>query len=73
MRALALTYGVFPSLIKKKNDTEAFTNEVINKLLDKKRIKQEDLILILAGNFGPTNGASFLEIGKVKDLVAKKK
>lgn len=71
MRELALSYGVMPNLAKMKKSNDEFISDAIQALLQRKRIKKEDLIVVLAGNFGPTSGASFIEVSTVENMRLK--
>lgn len=71
MRDLALSYGVHPTHIEMSDNTDDFLDFSVSKLLRKKVVNKDDLIVILAGNFGRGVGASFIEIGIVKDMVKK--
>lgn len=69
MRKLALSYGIEPSFMKKRNKVGEFVRETLPFLLNSTHLKKEDLVVILAGNFGPTNGACFIEISKIGNLM----
>jgi len=71
MRELALSYGVYPTHIELRDNTDEFLDYSISKLLRKKVVDKDDLIVVLAGNFGRSYGASFIEVGIVKDMVKK--
>jgi len=71
MRELALSYGVMPNLAKMKKSNDEFISDAIDALLERKRVKKDDLIVILAGNFGPTSGASFIEVSTVENMKLK--
>ncbi len=71
MRELALSYGVLPNYANMKSSNDEFINDAIQALLNRKRIKNEDLIVILAGNFGPSSGASFIEVSSVENMRLK--
>jgi pyruvate kinase len=67
-KQLALSRGVYATYIKKTKDRDEFVHASIKYLLKKKKMNKSDLILILAGSFGPSNGASFVEIASIEDL-----
>lgn len=69
MRQLALSYGIFPSYKEAKSSPDEFISDIVIPLVKNRHFKDEDMITILAGSFGPSNGASFIEISKVKNLV----
>jgi len=68
-RELTLSYGIYPEFMKKELNASAFLNKAIIDLLKKKCFKKSDLIAIVAGNFGPNHGASFLEISTAKNIM----
>jgi pyruvate kinase len=71
MRELTLSYGVLPNFANMKSSNDEFINDAIRELLDTHRIKNDDLIVVLAGNFGPSSGASFIEISAVENMQLK--
>ncbi len=74
MRELALSYGIRANFLKQEKTTTPtkFINKTLNPLLNKKLLHKEDLILILAGSFGPGHGASYIEVSKVKNMLIRK-
>lgn len=73
MRELALTYGAHPCYMKARKTTDEFLFEGISSLVNEKSIKNEDTIVVIAGNFGPDSGTSFIEISNVKSLLERTK
>ncbi|MGM5484750.1 MAG: pyruvate kinase [Nanobdellota archaeon] len=71
MRELALSYGVFPSYMVREDTTtvNSFIKKSLTPLLENRLVDKEDLILTVAGSFGPSHGASFVEISKAKNMV----
>ena len=69
MRELALIYGVYPTYLEENKNTDEFLDFSISKLWRKKVVDKDDLIVVLAGNFGRGFGASFIEVGIVKNMV----
>jgi len=69
MRLLALSYGVYPDFMKPRKTTDAFLSFALSPLLKSKRLRKKDRVLILAGSFGPSAGASYIEISTVKNLL----
>ena len=72
MRELALSYGVEAIYMEPRTSRDHFLTDAINAMLERRKIDSEDMVLIIGGSFGPSNGASFMEISKVKNLVTKK-
>ncbi len=71
MRELALSYGVQANFIKPVKSSDEFICNSLNLLSGKELLKPSDMVVILAGNFGPTAGASFIEISSVENLLTK--
>ncbi|MDR1886692.1 MAG: pyruvate kinase [Prevotellaceae bacterium] len=62
MRELALSYGVFATMMAPRLTKDEFEHAAIESLLETGCFKPEDLIVIIGGSFGPSEGASFIEI-----------
>ena len=62
MRQLSLSFGIFAEYIPLDATKTASLKPSIIKLLDRKLIKRDDLIIVLAGSFGVKQGASYIEI-----------
>ncbi len=69
MRQLALSYGVYASRIKKADRHDAFIKTSLKNLLEETELNAEDLIVVLAGNYGVGDGASILEINTIENLM----
>jgi pyruvate kinase len=69
-RQLALSYGVYSEYVnvRRVSSVDKFL-DVSLKMLLKNGFKKNDLIVVLAGSFGPTHGPSFIEISRIKDLL----
>ena len=68
-RELQLSYGVEPMSMPRYASRDAFITSAVETLMQKGKIAREDFILVLAGSFGSTNGASFVEICQVKSIL----
>lgn len=68
MRELALSYGVVPNYSEKKITTDAFLCDALESLQKKYKLKNTDRVVVLAGNFGPSHGPSFIEISTTENL-----
>ncbi|MDF1548776.1 MAG: pyruvate kinase [Bacteroidales bacterium] len=68
MRELALSYGVKTYFLSQRNSTDQFYHSLTKILLEEGKIELEDTIVVLAGNFGPGKGASFIEISTIESL-----
>jgi len=68
MRELALSYGVYPGLQEKHKSSDMFLRIALEKLLESHTLKDNDKIVILAGNFNRGTGSSYIEVGSVEHL-----
>ena len=68
MRELALTYGVYVKYIPRTNAAKEFINVAIDSLTQKSNIMPDDRIIVIAGNFGDSHGASYMEVSSVKNI-----
>ncbi len=71
MRLLSLSYGVYADYIPIDLGNGAPLQHSICRLIEENRFKDEDLIVILAGSFGPRQGASFIEISTAANFKLK--
>jgi len=62
MRQLSLSFGVFAEHISLNITSTKSLNQSICRLLEDKCFEEEDLIIVLAGNFDPKQGATYIEI-----------
>ncbi|MBN2667990.1 MAG: pyruvate kinase [Bacteroidales bacterium] len=69
MRKLALSYGVHVDYIENTQTHAAFIKNALNNLMHKKTFSKESLVVIVAGNFGRSTGASYMEIATVDNLL----
>lgn len=72
MRELSLSFGVYAQFMQADLSAHQFLHAAINRLLDRKRLGKDDLITVLAGNFGSDNGASYVEISTVANLLKRR-
>ena len=68
MRELALSYGVYASYQERRKSVDEFINIALTNLTRVHDLRDDDLIVVLAGNFSRGSGASFIEIGTVEYL-----
>ncbi len=71
MRELSLSYGVMPVYIEKKQSVDEFIRVALRDLLSKHDLNDNDIIVVLAGNFSRAAGFSFIEVGTVEYLKEK--
>lgn len=69
MRQLALSYGVKAFMMQKKSSRDGFLKSAILFLVEQQILNQDDLVVVVGGSFGTANGASFIEISSVKNLI----
>ncbi len=70
MRELSLSYGVYSNYMEGAKSRDGFIKDGIERLMTKSGIKEDDRVVVVAGNFGDSIGASFMEISTVKNLLA---
>jgi pyruvate kinase len=68
MRELALSYGVIPVYMEPRTTSHEFLREALKIMNRKFEVPEDALFVIIAGSFGYANGASYVEIGTVKNL-----
>jgi pyruvate kinase len=68
MRELSLSYGVIPVYIEKKQSVDEFIRVSLKDLLSRHDLNDNDIIVVLAGNFSRAAGFSFIEVGTVEYL-----
>ena len=70
MRELALSYGALPRYMERKASSQEFLSAALKQLSDEGKITDQDLLVVVAGNFGVHQGASYIEAGTVENLLA---
>lgn len=71
MRELALSYGIYANYCEKRSTTNEFKKALVKYMLQLSHFEKEDLICVIGGSFGPRNGASFLEINTIENLLSE--
>jgi len=71
MRHLALSYGISAEYMVPRTSRDNFLTDSISIMVEQGKLNPDDLVLIIGGSFGPWDGASFMEISQVKNLVKK--
>lgn len=71
MRLLSLSYGVYADYIAMDLGNGAPLQQSICRLIAGNRFKDDDQIVILAGSFGPRQGASYIEISTAANFKLK--
>lgn len=68
MRELALSFGVYPYMMEVKDSKDDFVKQAVRNLVADKVIDMDDMIGVLGGSFGTQAGASFIELGTVRNM-----
>lgn len=71
MRKLAISYGIKALYNEPVADHEGFLLNVLYYLEGQKILDKRDMIVVIGGSFGASQGASFMEIGSVLNLEHK--
>ncbi|MBM9605253.1 pyruvate kinase [Desulfopila inferna] len=71
MRQLSLSYGVYADYTLMDPISDDPLRKSICRLVDGKLFAGDDLIIVLAGSFGPQQGASYIEISTADNLKNK--
>jgi pyruvate kinase len=69
MRELALSFGVYTNFLHPRLNTDEFLNYAANILVSGKILDKEDLVIFLAGSFGESKGANFVQVLQLKDII----
>ena len=68
MRELALSYGVYASFQEDSKSVDHFMQTALNQLLKEKDINENDIFVLLSGNFHEGQGFSAIVVGSVNYL-----
>ena len=71
MRIMALSFGVFPDFIERRDFNTDPIQKAIQRLVDEGKFDSEDLITVLAGHFGCEHGASYIEISTAGSMTPR--
>ncbi|MFO7721849.1 MAG: pyruvate kinase [Bacteroidales bacterium] len=71
MRELSLSYGVIPVYMEPRATSHEFLKNALGMMRNSFEVPDDAIIIIIAGNFGYANGASYVEIGTVKNLAGE--
>ncbi len=69
MRELAMSYGVYSYYTDIYDSKEDFVKGAVKNLLKDKCFYRKDMIGVVAGSFGQTTGASFMEISTAMNMI----
>jgi pyruvate kinase len=73
VRELALSYGVYPEYLPLPKNTSELVVQSLESLIKEGSLKNEDLVVILAGSPGQPDGSSILEINTVEKSLKGRK
>jgi pyruvate kinase len=68
MRELALSYGIYANFQEEKKSMDEFIHIALKGLTQTHSLRDDDLVVVLAGNFSGGAGFSFIEVGSVSYL-----
>ncbi len=71
MRILALSYGIEAEYREPVGYLNDFPLNLMTDLKNEKKIQARDMVVVVGGSFGAATGASYLEVGTIKNLTAK--
>ncbi len=69
MRFLALSFGVFAEYSKPGKNHISFVRKSLESIIKRDDFNISDQLIIISGSFGKGNGASFIEIGDIDNLM----
>ncbi|HSV88827.1 MAG TPA: pyruvate kinase [Bacteroidales bacterium] len=70
VRELALNYGVYADFMEVSVSKKEFTRATLTRLIEQNEILPEDLIAVMAGNFGKKSGPSYVEISTAQNMLS---
>jgi pyruvate kinase len=73
VRELALNYGVYADFLDVETSKKEFSKVTLTRLINKEEISPEDLIVVMAGNFGKKSGPSYVEISTAQNMLSGEK
>ncbi|MFW5706571.1 MAG: pyruvate kinase [Bacteroidota bacterium] len=73
MRELALNFGIYADYMEVETSKKDFINYTLKRLISREELKGEDLVAVLAGNFGKKSGPSFVEVSTVSNMLTSQK
>ncbi|MDA8140504.1 MAG: pyruvate kinase [Desulfobacteraceae bacterium] len=71
MRQLALSYGVVAHYMPQDLSSHEFLQTALTRLVNEGYFSEECLITVLAGHFGSEQGASYVEISSVRNMLKR--
>lgn len=71
MRELALSYGIEAEYREPSAHHDNFPLNILLDITTQKVLSEEDMIVVLGGSFGAARGASYMEIGTIRNIKDK--
>ena len=71
VRELSLSYGVYPSYMEMPETTDVMVQKSLESLLESGDIHMDEMVVILAGTPGNSEGSNFIEINTVAKTLGK--
>lgn len=68
MRELALSYGVFPHYQQRPDNAQTLLQKAVAPLVKEKKMNEQDVVIVIAGNFKAHHGSSYIEAGTIHNL-----
>lgn len=68
MRELSLSFGAYAYFMNPRDTAKEFITAALRNMLHSHMLSDEDVVVVLAGNYGKSQGASYIEISSVKNL-----
>jgi pyruvate kinase len=72
-RELALIFGIYADYMEVETSKKQFIKHTLKKLIGRHEINENDLVAVLAGNFGKKAGPSFVEVSTACNLLNSQK
>jgi len=73
VRELALNFGVYADFIDVETSKREFKKATLSRLINKGELQPEDLVAVMAGNFGKKSGPSYVEISTASNMLTDEK
>lgn len=68
MRELALSFGVYADYVQNEDRHDVFLKNALQNLIKVSKLSKDDLVVVVAGNFGKSGGTSLMEIGSIQEI-----
>ena len=73
VRELALNFGIYADFIDVETSKREFKKATLTRLINDKELQPEDLVAVMAGNFGKKSGPSYVEISTASNMLTDEK